>query len=558
MTHSRFIQTPPSLSNAYLSDKLLQHYLRWRLGAQHFAKIEGDLERLGQRVISDVLAMADDAEAHPPTLQQFDAWGNRVDHIHVAAGWEGLHKVAAEEGLIAIGYERPLGAHSRLYQFAKLYLYGPSSAIYNCPLAMTDGAARVFELLGTEEQKRGPFRALTSRDPLQFWTSGQWMTEKSGGSDVRGTESVATPMTKQQYRITGAKWFSSATTAQMTMLLAKIEGQNELSLFYAPMRRGDGRLNGVSVERLKDKLGTKALPTAELALEGMEATLMGEAGKGVRNISTLFNITRLHNAIAAVGMMRRVIELCGSYARIRRAFGKTLSEHPLHVHTLFNMELEWRGALHMAMDAAYIQGRIDCGEASEIEQGLLRILTPLAKLYTAKQAVRVASEGLECFGGAGYIENAGIAKWLRDAQVLPIWEGTTNVLSLDVIRAMIKEQGFEAYGLYMKDLLQQPVHAQLVGIQNRLRHLLSELQQAATKLVQQPQLETWGRDFALHLSSLYIGATMLNYTSHALDSGEDATAKTTLEQWVERKIDSRWMQQAQGTPVDYRAAMIFL
>src|SRR5690606_4112745 len=230
-----------------------------------------------------------------PVHIPYDPWGKRIDEIKVSDSWNQLHEIAAEEGIVAAGYERTQGEFSRLYQFAKLYLYHPSSAIYSCPLAMTDGAARLLELYGTEDMKERAYKFLTSRDPQTFWTSGQWMTERTGGSDVSGTSTIA-KKEGDQYKLYGVKWFTSATTSQMAMTLARIEGDEKLSLFYLELRDKSGELQNIQINRLKDKLGTKALPTAELTLSGTPATLVGEAGKGIKTISTLFNITRLYNA----------------------------------------------------------------------------------------------------------------------------------------------------------------------------------------------------------------------------------------------------------------------
>ncbi|MFL5470248.1 MAG: acyl-CoA dehydrogenase family protein, partial [Gemmatimonadaceae bacterium] len=238
----------------------------------------------------------------------------------------------------------------------------------------------------------------------------------------------------------GSKWFTSATTSQVAMTLARIEGaqpgSHGLSVFLITLRDSDGMLRNIRLDRLKDKLGTRALPTAELTLDGTPAQLVGGAGDGVRKIATLFNITRVYNAVAAVAGMRRAIALAGDYARRRRAFGKLLVDHPLHVETLADMHLELRAGFLLAFRVVELLGKDECGEATEAESQLLRLLIPIAKLYTAKQAIAVASEALEAFGGAGYIEDTGLPRLLRDAQVLSIWEGTTNILSLDALRAM--------------------------------------------------------------------------------------------------------------------------
>jgi putative acyl-CoA dehydrogenase len=436
---SEFFQDPPRLGNQYDDDAVLRAYLRWRLPANMRAEIEPDLRRLGHRAATDILALGESAEASPPRHVPFDAWGRRVDRIETSDAWRELDRISATEGIVATGYERKHGAHSRIDQFARLYLFAPSSALYSCPLAMTDGAARFLEVHG-DKSTRSVFAHLTSRDPNEFWTSGQWMTERTGGSDVGSTSTIAACEEGDTYNLYGSKWFTSATTSQVAMTLARIEGapagSHGLSVFLINLRDNDGRLRNIRIDRLKDKLGTRALPTAELVLEGTPGQLVGGAGDGVRKIATLFNVTRVYNAVAGVAGMRRAIALAIDYARRRRAFGKLLIEHPLHVETLADMQLELRAAFLLAFRVVELLGRDESDDASESESRLLRFLIPIAKLYTAKQVIAVASEALEAFGGAGYLEDTGLPRLLRDAQVLSIWEGTTNILSLDALRAM--------------------------------------------------------------------------------------------------------------------------
>jgi alkylation response protein AidB-like acyl-CoA dehydrogenase len=436
---SEFFQDPPKLGNQYDDDAVLRAYLRWRLPPKMLTEIEPDLHRLGHRAVTDIFALGESAEASPPRHVPYDAWGHRVDRIETSDAWRELDGIAATEGIVATSYERAHGAHSRIDQFARLYLFAPSSALYSCPLAMTDGAARFLEVHG-DESLQPVLAHLISRDPNEFWTSGQWMTERTGGSDVGSTSTIARCEEGDTYSLHGSKWFTSATTSQVAMTLARIEGapagSHGLSVFLIKLRDGDGMLRNIRIERLKDKLGTRALPTAELTLQGTPAQLVGGTGDGIRKIATLFNVTRVYNAVAAVAGMRRAVALASDYARRRRAFGKSLIEHPLHLETLAEMQLEVRAAFLLAFRVVELLGKEECGDATESELRLLRFLIPVAKLYTAKQAIAVASETLEAFGGAGYVEDSGIPRLLRDAQVLSIWEGTTNILSLDALRAM--------------------------------------------------------------------------------------------------------------------------
>src|SRR6266446_2525006 len=285
---SEFFQDPPRLGNQYDDDPLLRAFLGWRLPPKMLAEIEPGLRRLGHRAATDILALGEAAEASPPRHVPYDAWGRRVDRIETSNAWYELDHISATEGIVATAYERTHGAHSRIDQFARLYLFAPSSALYSCPLAMTDGAARFLEIHG-DETTRSVFAHLTSRDPNEFWTSGQWMTERTGGSDVGTTSTIAKCEKGDTYSLSGSKWFTSATTSQVAMTLARIEGaaagSHGLSVFLIKLRDNDGNLRNIRIDRLKDKLGTRALPTAELTLDGTPAQLVGGAGDGVRKIA---------------------------------------------------------------------------------------------------------------------------------------------------------------------------------------------------------------------------------------------------------------------------------
>src|SRR5829696_933985 len=372
---SDFFQSPPTLGNQYDDDPALRSYLRRALPAGVLADVEGDYRRMGALAAGEWLALAEAAEAAPPRHVPYDAWGRRIDRIETSDAWRALDRVSAEEGLVAIGYERTHGALARVDQFARLYLFAPSSATYSCPLAMTDGAARCLELYGDDELRRTALRRLTSRDPATFWTSGQWMTERAGGSDVSGTSTVARAAgtgRAEEYRLYGTKWFTSATTAQVALTLARVDGAPRgsagLSLFFVELRDQQGTLQGIRVNRLKEKLGTRALPTAELTLDGAPARLVGGSGHGVRKIAALLNITRLYNAVCAASGMRRAVALATDYAMKRVAFGRPLIAHPLHVETLAAMSVECEAAFHLVFHLAGLLGKEECGTASDDER----------------------------------------------------------------------------------------------------------------------------------------------------------------------------------------------
>ncbi|MGW8270475.1 MAG: acyl-CoA dehydrogenase family protein, partial [Burkholderiales bacterium] len=440
MSHPAFTQTPPRLGNQYADDRVLRSYLARTLSAEELAYARPALERLGALAGGELTELQRAERLLEPQLEQWDAWGKRIDRIVVTPLWRRAEEIAAREGLIALPYEAPLGKHSRVLQFALVHLFTPATDMYTCPLAMTDGAARTLADSGNAMLTDRALHRLTSRDPASFWTSGQWMTEAIGGSDVGRSETEARFRPDDGWRLYGRKWFTSAITSQMALTLARPEGNapggKGLAMFYLETRDAEGAPNHLSVDRLKDKLGTRKLPTAELTLEGTPAIPVGELANGVRAISTVLNVTRLWNAVAAVSYMRRGLALARAYARERVAFGAPLAQKPLHADTLASLQAEYEAGFQLAFCVAELTGRIDCDAASEVQRALHRMLTPIVKLTTGRQSVAVLSEVLEAFGGAGYVEDTGLPMLLRDAQVFSIWEGTTNVLALDALRAI--------------------------------------------------------------------------------------------------------------------------
>lgn len=472
MEDIEFSQEGPWLGNQFEEDEALLGILKSLIGA-HLA-FEDDLKAFGQSVVGEMLQQHFLCERFKPELVQFDAWGRRVDHIVMHPAWNFMHSQAAREGLIAIGYSGL--PFCRVHQVVKLLLFSPSSGLYSCPLAMTDGAVHLTQKIlanSPNPQLQDTLDHLLSRNPAEFWTSGQWMTEKAGGSDVsNATHTKAQHVTGDTYHLNGFKWFTSAVTADVAYTLARVEGK--VTLFFVKLRRDDGSLNGIKVVRLKDKLGTRQLPTAELILEGCEALRMSPIGAGVKYIAELMNLTRVHNSISAVGSMRRVIALARDYAFRRQAFGKALSENPVHQRTLASVEVVYRGCLAFLIYVAKLLDEADKGNG--LSKMKLRVLTPVLKLYTAKKAMEVVSEGLELIGGLAYMENSNIPGYLRDAQVLPIWEGTTNVLSLDLLRALqeIGSPNLEVFKSIVDEFATNELHTLLTNKVKSLTSLVSD------------------------------------------------------------------------------------
>ena len=441
------------LGNIYKEDPTLQSYMQYYMSGD-LSRVEPDLQRMGERSTSIYHQHGVQAELNPPKHVSHNVYGKRVDELVLHQGWKNMKGFSAEEGLISIPYTTNL-RNARVYQAAKLYMFGANSGLYNCPLAMTDGAAYLVSQLKKHSPENmtpeldAAFKRLISREPSNFWTSGQWMTEKNGGSDVtKATQTVAIQGDNGRYKLYGYKWFSSATDADMTFALAKIVPNSvkdptdvdlaaiKPSLFFVRVRRDCGALNNIEIVRLKDKLGTRQLPTAELILRGTDAQLIGRSGQGIKIISHMLNITRLHNSIAAVSGLRKITNVVFDYSHRRQAFGRLIKDHPLHKQMIYGLEMNTRGNLLFVLEVASLLDKTDKNSQTADDTTLLRLLTPVIKLFTAKEAIRWTGEGIEALGALGFLEDSHVPHILRDAYVLSIWEGTTNVLSHDFIRSV--------------------------------------------------------------------------------------------------------------------------
>lgn len=438
-----FLQDPPQRSNRFRTDRTLRYALERVLPDDVFAEAASELDAMGERASGELRALADRAEANPPRHVAFDAWGRRIDRIDVDPSWLELVRIGQEAGLVAIPYEDRFGPYARVVQSGLLDLWGPSSATAGCPLTMADAAARVLMNESRELADRYVPKIIARTDA---WTSGQWMTEKEGGSDVGRTGTIARRHADGTWTLHGTKWFTSATTADIALALARPEGAGEgsrnLSLYCLELRAPDGSWNGLQVRRLKDKLGTKALPTAELELDGTVAELVGDEGRGVAKISAMLNITRVGAAFGSVAAIGGGLQLARDYAQRRRAFGLPLAQLPVHRGWIARIAAEYDAVSALCYRAAELLGRV---EREGADQALARVAIPLAKMAGARQSTEAVSHLIESFGGAGYVEDTGLPRMLRDAHVNCIWEGTTSVMALDVMRALRTDGARDAF-----------------------------------------------------------------------------------------------------------------
>jgi len=528
---TRFVQAMPEPADPLTGDPLLRAWLRRHLpedGAGE-GSAAARLRDLAADVVGPLRRAHQDAEAHPPTLVRYDPWGARVDRVETSAGWETLRVAAARHALVALPYlpaaRSRWGAAARVVQHALLHLYGPESATFSCPVAMSDGAAALLRHPEVDPAVRDAWLPrLIAADPATAITSGQWMTESSGGSDLSRAATTAY-RSGDAWRLTGEKWFCSAVDAPVAVALARPEGAGDGSRVLAPFLVPRDQV-GVRVHRLKDKLGTRALPTAEVGLRDAYAVPLGDPTRpGLGRMMTLVRVARLHNAAAAAAGMRRGLAYARAFASARQVAGGVLAASPLHRATLGTLAVDTAGAFALAGHAFALLGRVEVDGDPEAETEL-RIVAPLAKLATARLAVAAASELLECFGGAGYIEDTGLPRLLRDAQVLPIWEGTTNVLALDVLRAVVREDAV------------RPVLARLAAAAERapaVAGLLSatagELREALAGVAADPTataVVAGARGLALRLAYALAGALLASW--------EEEPARLAADLWLRRHL----------------------
>jgi putative acyl-CoA dehydrogenase len=407
---------------------------------------EGAAERLGEVHRIGGLAgefrwikAGEDANAHPPALRTHDRYGHRIDSVEYHPAYHDLLRTAVAEGLAGAPWADADPA-PHVTRAAKFAIWTQVEAGHGCPVSMTYSivpALRAQPELAAEWEPR-----LTSRtyDPSsmpavakQGAIAGMAMTEKQGGSDVRANTTSAVPTGSpgpgEEYALTGHKWFCSAPMSDLFLVLAQTGAG--LSCFALPRWLPDGTRNAIEVQRLKDKLGNRSNASSEIELDGALGRLVGEEGRGIATILTMVNHTRLDCVIGVVGQMRAGVSQAIHHARHRRAFGRRLVDQPLMTGVLADLAVESEAATATMVRLA---GAYDRGETA-----FARIATAVAKYWICKRAPVVAAEALECLGGAGYVEESPMPRLFRESPLNGIWEGSGNVMCLDVLRAAARE-----------------------------------------------------------------------------------------------------------------------
>jgi putative acyl-CoA dehydrogenase len=415
-----------------------------------------ELRQLGRRAGSpEAQELGRVANVYSPVLRTHDRYGNRIDVVDYHPAYHELMHTAIEHGLHAAPWsDGRAGAH--VARAAKVITWYQVDGGHVCPISMTYSvvpALRANATLAAEWEPRLVSRTYDPTDgPAEEKagaTCGMAMTEKQGGSDVRANTTVARPAGDGTFALTGHKWFCSAPMSDGFLMLA--QAPDGLSCFWVPRWTPDGGRNPILIQRLKDKLGDRSNASSEIELFDTWGVLVGEEGAGVRTIIEMVNHTRLDCVVGSVGLMRQAVSQAAWHAAGRSAFGSRLIDKPLMRNVLADLEVEVQAATLMMMR---LSGAFDRADADPDEAAFRRLATPIAKYWVTKRCSPVTREAMECLGGNGYVEESILPRLFRESPVNAIWEGSGNVIALDVIRAMSREPHATAAFLAELDLAQ--------------------------------------------------------------------------------------------------------
>ena len=437
MTHDVVNQPPPLGDlNLFSVDPVLPGLVKRYGAGQHIGRLTSYGERIGS---TEAYGWGHDANRFPPELHTHDAYGHRIDQVEFHPSWHHLMTLAVEHGIHSLPWEGHDGGF--VARAGLLYLSAQVEAGHGCPISMTSSS--VAALRNAPELAEEWVPHLTSRhyDPTFAPATektgalmGMGMTEKQGGSDVRTNTSRAERVGDGSYQITGHKWFTSAPMCDAFLILAQAEGG--LTCFFLPRWSPDGQVNEFFIQRLKDKLGNRSNASSEVEFEKAWAARVGEEGRGVRTIIDMVNGTRLDCITGSAGLMRQAVFQAAHHLVHRSAFGGPLLDKPLMQNVVADLELEAQVSTAMMTRVA---ATFDLAGENEQEALLKRILTPVAKYWITKRCSEVVRESLECLGGNGYVEDSIMPRLYRESPVNAIWEGSGNVIALDVLRAITKE-----------------------------------------------------------------------------------------------------------------------
>lgn len=435
-----------SIKSFWDSDPFFRSYMGRVLPERLKSFAEEHFSKMGLMAAGRLDWCAATADRIPPVLRTHDREGNRIDEIEFHPAYTEMSVVAYEGGLVWMHYDPEMRSSYGYVPYAFTlglgYLFAQAESGLFCPVCMTDGVARVLEKFGDDYLKQTILPRVISRRFADLYQGAMFLTEKQGGSDV-GANTCRAIETDRGWRLYGDKWFCSNAGAEAILVLARPEGAaagtRGLGLFLMPKYLEDGSRNGYRIHRLKEKLGVRSMPTGEITLDGAWAYPVGRLDRGFVQMAEMINLSRLYNSVASIAIMRRATVEALVHASKREAFGQLIAKLPLMTRTLADLILEQRAAFLFVFEAVRLLDLVESGLGGSSEAAQVRLLTPLIKYHTARMAVWSASEAMEVLGGNGYIEEYVTARLLRDAQVLPIWEGTTNIQVLDALRAARRE-----------------------------------------------------------------------------------------------------------------------
>ena len=405
-------------------------------------KAADDLDALGALAGSAVAQQwGDQADRCVPLLRSHSPQGVRIDEVEFHPAWHNLMEVAVGNGLTAEPWTAPAGSGAHLRRAAGFIVWTQAEPAHLCPVSMTYAAAPALRCAPELERRWLPGLASRTYDfglrppgEKAGLIAGMAMTEKQGGSDVRTNSTTAVrapdaPLDGDAHLLTGHKWFCSAPMSDVFLVLAQAEGG--LTCFLVPRVLDDGTRNPFLIQRLKDKLGNRANASSEIELDDTWGVRVGEEGRGIRTIIDMVASTRLDTVLGSTGLMRQALARALHHARLRTAFGRSLIDQPLMRNVLADLALESEAATVLATRLAHA---VDEGDSD-----LSRLGVAVAKAWVCKRTPAMVAEAMECLGGAGYVEENGLARLYREAPLNSIWEGSGNVNALDVLRAMVRE-----------------------------------------------------------------------------------------------------------------------
>ncbi len=449
-------------ANLYRADPDYARLLALYLPEKLFTHLGPHFDRLGQLAGGRLDELASTADKNPPELVHRTRTGLDQQHVEKHPAYVEMERMAfGDYGLAALshrggvlGWPEPMPPAAK---YALTYLFVQAEFGLCCPVSMTDSLTRTLRKFGAPELVARYVPALTSQDLDQLFQGAMFMTEQGAGSDVGATATRATRDADGTWRLHGDKWFCSNAGAELAMVLARPDGGPEglrgVALFLLPKTGSDGMPNRYRIVRLKDKLGTRDMASGEIKLEGAEAFPVGALDRGFTQMADMINNSRLSNGVRAAGMMRRALTEALFIARNRVAFGKRLIDLPLMQRQLAKMMVATEQARSMMFQTAAALEASDKGDAEAYR--LLRILTPLIKFRACRDARKVTGDAMEVRGGGGYIEEWSDARLLRDAHLGSIWEGTSNIVALDVRRAVGREDALPALEKMLREKLAQ-------------------------------------------------------------------------------------------------------